>query len=131
DPPGEKPDARAKRLAEHAESLSLRRNSLLADWVFQMRLKLNVAPAALFRVLKLGKIRRPNFDEFNMIRSNTGLLAGNVDDTERYRERVALTYADFDTHPAYVRHIEQLAAMIRADGGTLVLLHPPNRHRYQ
>jgi hypothetical protein len=129
--PGETPDARERRIAAHHEYLRTRRNVLLADWVFTLRVKLRFAPAALFRALNLGKVRRPNFDEYHMIRSNTGLIAGNLEDLAGYQERVRLTYADFDTHPAYVQHIEALAALVKADGATFVLLHPPNRHRYQ
>jgi len=127
----ETPEAKSRRESEHHEHLITRRNVLIADGLFSMRLKLQYVPAALFRVLHLGDIRRPRFDQNNMIRTNKGDIVGKLDDYEKYENRLAFEFGKFDTQPTYVRHIESLARMAQEDGARFVLLQLPNRRRYQ
>jgi hypothetical protein len=117
----------------YREHLRARRDGLLLDGLFTMRLKLGQLPAALFRALDWGKMRRPKYDgDTQMVRSNVGKNMRNpVDDLKHYKERIDLTFKHFDTHPAYVRRIEELARLAKEDGVKFVLLSLPNRRRYQ
>ena len=122
---------RKKEEAEKYGALRLKRNRLLADWAFNMRLKLGFLAPAVAKSLHLGKKREPVFDATHMIRSNDEETGKEADNPLNYHERIRNFYKSFDTHPIYVRHIEELAALIKADGGRLLLLHLPNRRSYQ
>ena len=120
-----------KRFEEWIDFLQLKRKRLLADWVFNMRLKLGFVPFAIAKSLHLGKKREPVFDLFHMVRSTTAETGKEAEDPKNYHERIRNFYKFFDTHPIYVRHIEDLARLVKEDGGRLVLVHLPNRHSYQ
>ncbi len=120
-----------KGAAARLDYLRLKRNRLLADWVFNMRLKLGFVPLAVAKSLHLGKKREPVFDAFHMVRSNTAETGKEAEDPKNYHERIRNFYKFFDTHPIYVRHIEELARLMKEDGGRLVLVHLPNRRSYQ
>lgn len=130
-PPGEKPADKEKRIAAKMEYMTAKRNRLLADWAFNLRLKLGYAPAAFAKAAGLGSKRNPPFDSNNMIRSNTVESGGEILRAENYDDRINNFYKFFDTHPIYERHVEDLARMVHEDGGTFVLMHLPNRRTYQ
>ncbi len=113
------------------EFLELKRNRLLADWAFNMRLKLGFVPLAVAKSLHLGKKREPEFDEYHMIRSTTAETGKEAENPLNYHERIRNFYKFFDAHYIYLRHIRDLAALIKQDGGHLMLLHLPNRRSYQ
>jgi hypothetical protein len=121
------------READYREHLRTRRDCLLLDGLFAMRLKLGQLPMAIGRALDWGKMRRPKYNlDTQMVRSNVGKNMRNpVNDVAHYRERIELTYKHFDIHPAYVRCIAELARLAKEDGVKFVLLSLPNRGRYQ
>lgn len=130
--PDEKPAEHERRENDYRAHLKTRRECLLMDWIFASRLKLPEIPRAMFRALDWGKMRRPKTTDEFMVRSNVGARMRNpVDDLNHYRERIALTFKNFDTHPAYVRRIEKLGELCAEDHVRFVLVSLPNRHRYQ
>ncbi|MEI6234526.1 MAG: hypothetical protein WCT04_15845 [Planctomycetota bacterium] len=116
---------------EIIESTQLKRNYLLADWVFSMRLKLGYVPQAIAKSLKLGKKRDPIFDQYHMVRSTSAESGKETLDPKNFHERIRNFYKNFNPHPIYFRHIEELARLIKEDGGRLVIVHLPNRRSYQ
>jgi hypothetical protein len=120
-----------KRADEKLEFLRSKRNRLLADWAFNMRLKLGFVPLAVAKSLHLGKKREPVFDEYHMVRSTSEEKGKEDNNPLNYHERIRNFYKYFDTHTIYTRHIADLAELIKKDGGHLLLLQLPNRHSYQ
>ena len=131
-PAHERPAEQRARDDAYRAHLRNRRDCLLMDWVFASRLKLPAIPAAIFRVMNLGKMRRPKTTGEFMVRSNVGeRMRNQVDDLNHYHDRIALTFKNFDTHPAYVRRIERLGELCAEDHVRFVLVSLPNRSRYQ
>lgn len=124
-------DIKAKRAEEKLAYTRAKRNRMIADHLFKMRLKLGFVPLAIVRTLGLGSKRNPPFDSNNMIRSNTREEGAEILRAENYDDRIHNFYKQFDTHPAYVEHVARLARMVQEDGGKFVLMHLPNRRTYQ
>ena len=120
-----------KRAAEKLDFMRFKRNRLIADWLFNMRLKLGFAPLAVAKSLHLGKKREPVFDDYHMVRSTSDEKGKEDNNPLNYHERIRNFYKYFDTHPIYTRHIVDLAARVKQDGGRLLLLQLPNRRSYQ
>ncbi len=130
-PANESAADRVKREAAKLEYMRIKRNRLVLDWVFLSRMKLRFVPLAVAKSLHLGKKRDPVFDQFHMVRS-TNAETGKADDEPRnHHERIHNFYKFFDTHPISVRHLEELAELVKADGGRLLILNMPNRRSYQ
>jgi len=110
--------------------LRLTRNRLIDDGIFNMRLKLPYLPLAIGKSLRLRKSREPLFDQYHMVRTTDAETGKDVDD-QSFRERLERFYKNFDTHHVYLRHVEELAALIKQDGARLLLIQLPNRSAYQ
>ena len=130
-PPNENPEEKILREREKHENLVRKRSRLFMDCVFQFRFKLAWAPNAILRIFGLGYDRAPDFDANHMIRSTSADVGKETVDPTNYDSRIHTFYKFFDTHPIYIRHVEELAAKVREDGGRFVLMHLPNKHDYQ
>lgn len=130
-PRGESDDAKLKRESAKLENLRSKRNRLLADWAFNLRLKLGFVPMALVKATGLGNRRNPPFDANHMSRSNTLESGGAIVRVENYDDRIRGFYKFFDTQPIYVRQVEEFARRVKEDGGQFVIVHLPNRRTYQ
>jgi hypothetical protein len=127
------PEENKKRAADKLDAQRLRRNRLLTDYVFRMRVRLPDLPLALAKSLRLGKKRSPVFDKHHMVRSDRAQSAEaeDVKDPRNYHERIRAFYKHFDSHPLYMGYVEQLVELAKADGVKVLLLQLPNRRSYQ
>lgn len=112
------------------------RTVVLTDWAFSMRLKLGYVPSAIgINLLKLGKTKSLEMTEdYQVLRpeKERDRAWGPVqDDAAAFDERIHGFYERFDTHPVLTGHVEQLAKLVKEDGGRLVLIQMPNRRIHQ
>ncbi len=125
------PGEQEKWDAAKLDFMRLKRNRLLADWAFTMRLKLETFPDAPAKWLHTAR-RKPNYDKYHMVRSTDREEGKAVpEELSSYHERIHLFYKFFDTQPIYVRHVEELMELTKQDGVKMVLMHLPNRRTFQ
>lgn len=128
-------EARALRNKKKREQLQRLRTTLLTDYAFNMRLKLRYIPPAIgIHLLGLGKTKQLAMDENNQVirpEKRKRRSKRKIENPKRFHRRIHGFYKQFDSHPILVRHVTQLAEMIREDGGRLVLLQMPNRRMHQ
>jgi len=110
------------------------RNRFILDGIFSMRLRLRVVPAALSSWLHP---RRADALDLKLDENNQVLppplrkpLPPDAP-PDVFREKVGTFYDHFEVSPVLAGHIEQLARMVREDGGTFVIMQLPNRSAYQ
>jgi len=109
------------------------RNRFILDGIFSMRLRLRMVPAALsswFRPRR-ADVLDLRLDENNQVLPPT--REGRPSDAEpsRFHEKVEAFYDHFEVSPVLAGHVEQLARLVREDGGTFVIMQLPNRSAYQ
>jgi hypothetical protein len=120
-------------LKERFEMPERLRTSLVLDGILQIRQKLKLLPKGLLVATGLKKRDKPGLfiDEQNHILPlRTRGVPADVD-ARAYHETVDNFYSNFEITDVFQRHIEQLAARVRANGGRLVLMQLPNREAYQ
>jgi len=122
--------------APFAERLSMPeriRTQMVLDGVFQIRHKLKLLPRGLMVLTGLRKQDEPDLivDENNHVLPRRRRGVPSDVDARAYHETIDNFYTNFELSPVFVGHIEQLAARVKANGGTLVLMQLPNRAAYQ
>ncbi|HLX59949.1 MAG TPA: hypothetical protein VKX17_01585 [Planctomycetota bacterium] len=132
--PEESPDEKSKRAAATLDYMRTRRNLLLVDWLFQMRMKLAYLPKSILVSLHLAQRHESiALDADRMVRS-PGTEVESLKQAENSpisRERIKNYYKHFNSHPLYIAYFEELAALAKADGVRLLVLQMPNRRSYQ
>lgn len=109
------------------------RTQMVLDGVFQIRQKLKLLPRGILVAMGIRKQDEPDLilDENNHVLPRRRRGVPSDVDARAYHETIGNFYTNFEISPVFVGHIEKLAARVKANGGTLVLMQLPNRDAYQ
>jgi len=123
---------RSQERAAGLEALRTRRNSLVVDHFFKMRVLTPYAIRSGTIELRLGRQKKwPQVGAGRILAKRPQSLGPERIEEARFRSLARERCEAFAIHPLYVEHLRELARLLREDGVRLIVVELPVRDRYQ